>query len=292
MNSNYDINGDINGDSNVGAATLDPPRPAEKIDPSETASPVSPTIRVALPAYNEGEALTPLLVALHQTLSTAGLRHEIVVVDDGSRDNTAEIATQASYSMPVRLVKHAQNQGLAGALRTGLVDAVDNANPGDIVITMDSDNTHPAGLIPRMLSLIGEGHDVVIASRFQPGARVIGVPFDRVLLSIAARWVFKLLLPIPGVRDYTCGFRAYRVEPLAAAIEHFGDRFVSETGFSCMVDVLLKLRRLRVNGSPIVMGEAPMILRYDLKGGASKMRVLKTIGQTLSLVFRRRLKGA
>ncbi len=273
-------------------ATFSPPRLADKIDPSELGPVAGPTIRVALPAYNEGEALTPLLVSLHETLAAAGLRHEIVVVDDGSSDNTADVATQASYAMPVRLVKHAQNQGLAGALRTGLLDAVEQSDAGDIVVTMDSDNTHPAGLIPRMLSLVHEGHDVVIASRFQPGARVIGVPFDRVLLSIAARWVFKLLLPIPGVRDYTCGFRAYRVEPLAAAIEHFGDRFVSETGFSCMVDVLLKLRRLRVNGSPIVMGEAPMILRYDQKGGASKMRVLRTIGQTLSLVFRRRLKGA
>ncbi|QDT68384.1 Undecaprenyl-phosphate mannosyltransferase [Planctomycetes bacterium MalM25] len=257
------------------------------------ATPVTtPTVRVALPAYNEGEALLPLLRSLHATLEGAGLRHEIVVVDDGSQDDTAPIAAQASFSMPVRLVQHEVNQGLAGALRTGLVDAVENASPGDVILTMDSDNTHPAGLIPRMLSLIAEGHDVVIASRFQHGARVIGVPWDRVLLSIAARWVFKIMLPIPGVRDYTCGFRAYRVAPLAAAIEHFGDDFVSEKGFSCMVDVLLKLRRLRVNGAPIVMGEAPMILRYDQKGGASKMRVLRTVRQTLSLVFRRFFAGA
>lgn len=275
--------------------TLAPPRapmapvtPHPDQAPSTDSQPVmAPTVRVALPAYNEGEALLPLLRSLHATLEGAGLRHEIVVVDDGSQDDTAQIAAQASFSMPIRLVQHEVNQGLAGALRTGLVDAVEHASPGDVILTMDSDNTHPAGLIPRMLSLIAEGHDVVIASRFQHGARVIGVPWDRVLLSIAARWVFKIMLPIPGVRDYTCGFRAYRVAPLAAAIEHFGDDFVSEKGFSCMVDVLLKLRRLRVNGAPIVMGEAPMILRYDQKGGASKMRVLRTVRQTLSLVFRR-----
>lgn len=278
-----------------GAATLDrPASPASHAASHDGLQAGSnlPTIRVALPAYNEAEALEPLLISLSETLAATGLPHEIVVVDDGSTDETAEIASRASFSMAVRLVRHEKNQGLAGALRTGLLDAVNNADPGDIVLTMDSDNTHPAGLIPRMLQLINEGHDVVIASRFQPGARVIGVPFDRVLLSIAARWIFKLLLPIPGVRDYTCGFRAYRVEPLAAAVEHFGDRFVSEQGFSCMVDVLLKLRRLRVNGGPIVMGEAPMLLRYDQKGGVSKMRVLRTVRQTLSLVARRRIKGA
>ncbi|MEQ8846252.1 glycosyltransferase family 2 protein [Botrimarina sp.] len=249
-------------------------------------------VRVALPAFNEGESLPRLLDSLHASLSAAGLAHEIVVVDDGSSDDTAEIASRASFSMPVRLVQHEHNQGLAAALRTGLVDAVRHAAPGDVVITMDSDNTHPAGLIPRMLSLVDEGHDVVIASRFRPGSRVIGVPLDRVLLSVAARWVFKAVLPIPGVRDYTCGFRAYRVGPLAAAIDLYGDRFVSEAGFSCMVDVLLKLRGLRLDGRPLVMGEAPMVLRYDQKGGASKMRVLRTVRQTLSLVVRRRLRGA
>lgn len=276
-----------------GSATLDsPPAVDSRLEPHSAALDYHPTIRVALPAYNEAEALQPLLESLHATLAAAGLPHEIVVVDDGSSDDTAEIASRASFSMPVRLVQHRQNQGLAAALRTGLVDAVDHAAPGDIVVTMDSDNTHPAGLIPRMLALVAEGHDVVIASRFQPGSRVIGVPFDRVLLSVAARWVFKLLQPIPGVRDYTCGFRAYRVEPLAAAIDHYGDRFVSEQGFSCMVDVLLKMRRLRVNGAPVVMGEAPMVLRYDLKGGVSKMRVLRTVQQTLSLVARRLVRGA
>ncbi|MGL4511587.1 MAG: glycosyltransferase family 2 protein [Lacipirellulaceae bacterium] len=251
-----------------------------------------PTIRVALPAFNEAETLQELLESLHATLRDAKLAHEIVVVDDGSTDDTGAIASDASFSMPVRLVSHAKNQGLAGALRTGLLDAVKHAGPDDVILTMDSDNTHPAGLIPRMLTLVREGHDVVIASRFQAGSRVIGVPFDRVLLSIAARCVFRVVLPIPGVRDYTCGFRAYRATTLAAAVAHYGDRFVTEKGFSCMVDVLLKLRRLRVNGASVVMGEAPMILRYDLKGGVSKMRVWRTIRQTLSLVARRFFAGA
>lgn len=273
------------------AATLEQPSTVPHSVAPPTHDTARQTVRVALPAFNEEESLEPLLESLHGTLAAAGLPHEIVVVDDGSSDGTAEIVSRASFSMPVRLVKHDQNQGLAAALRTGLIDAVEHAAPGDIVVTMDSDNTHPAGLIPRMLQMVGEGHDVVIASRFQPGSRVIGVPIDRVWLSIAARYVFRLALPIPGVRDYTCGFRAYRVEPLAAAIRHYGDNFVSETGFSCMVDVLLKMRRLRLAGSPIVMGEAPMILRYDHKGGESKMRVLRTIRQTLSLVCRRFFSG-
>lgn len=248
------------------------------------------TIRLALPAYNEEESLEPLLHSLNSVLSQIKNPYEIIVVDDGSVDDTAAIASRLSYDLPVRLISHEVNQGLAGALRTGLKAAVESSSPGDLILTMDSDNTHPAGLIPRMLQSIQEGHDVVIGSRFQPGARVIGVPFDRVLLSIAAKFVFQILLPIRGVRDYTCGFRVYRAEVIAAAQRHYGENFVSEKGFSCMVDVLLKLRKLRIDGGQIVMGEVPMILRYDRKGGASKMQVLKTIMQTLSLVFRRRLR--
>lgn len=278
---------------NSGSAALDLPPALHQLPADTPRHALSRgTVRVALPAYNEEESLEPLLHALHETLAAANLPHEIVVVDDGSTDDTAQIASRLSFSMPVRLVQHERNSGLAAALRTGLVDAVEHASAGDVVVTMDADNTQPAALIPRMLSLVAEGRDVVIASRFQPGSRVVGVPLSRVWLSIGARWLFKLMLPIPGVRDYTCGFRAYRVEPLAAAIEHFGDQFVSEQGFSCMVDVLLKMRRLRLNGEPIIMGEAPMVLRYDQKGGASKMRVLRTVRQTLSLLVRRRIGGA
>ncbi|TWT67618.1 Undecaprenyl-phosphate mannosyltransferase [Posidoniimonas polymericola] len=241
-------------------------------------------VLVVLPAYNEGEALPPLLESIAKTLEGRVADYEIIVVDDGSADNTALVVSRASFEYPVRLVRHERNSGLAAALRTGLETAVGIAHPDDIIITMDADNTQPPGLMPRMLAMIGEGHDVVIASRFQPGAQVVGVPLYRNLLSQASLVLFKVALPIRGVRDYTCGYRAYRVEPLRDAMLDYGDRFVSERGFSCMVDVLLKLR-----GRGLVMGEAPMILRYDQKPGASKMRVLRTVGQTLSLIIRRRL---
>lgn len=241
-------------------------------------------VLVVLPAYNEAEALPPLLESIAATLEAEGADYEIIVVDDGSADNTAMVASQASFSYPVRVVRHERNSGLAAALRTGLETAVAAAGPTDVVITLDADNTQPPGLMPRMLAMIAEGRDVVIASRFQPGAQVVGVPLYRNLLSQASLVLFKLALPIRGVRDYTCGYRAYRVEPLADAMFDYGDRFVSEQGFSCMVDVLLKLR-----GRGLVMGEAPMILRYDQKPGASKMRVLRTVWQTLSLIVRRRM---
>ena len=238
---------------------------------------------MALPAYNEEESLPELLESIGEAFANSGIPYEVIVVDDGSKDATAQIAATMSFQMPIHLVQHVTNMGLGMTLRDGLKEAVDRAQDHDIVVTMDADNTHPPGLIRRMVHLIEEGCDVVIASRFQPGARVVGVPFERHLLSIASRVVFTLMFPTRGVRDYTSGYRAYRVSSLRQGFELYGDAFVGEKGFSCMADVLLKLRQMN-----ILFGEVPLRLRYDQKGGVSKMRVFRTIGLSLALVFRHR----
>jgi len=238
---------------------------------------------LALPAYNEEASLPELLERVGEAFADSGLPYEVVIVDDGSTDDTAQIAAQMSFQMPVHLFKHEQNQGLGRTLADGLREAVDRAGERDIIITMDADNTHPPGLVQRMVQMIHEGCDCVIASRFQPGSRVVGVPIERHFLSIGARLLFTALFPTRGIRDYTSGFRAYRASVLRSAFERYGDDFVSETGFSCMADVLLKLRRMKC-----VFGEAPLRLRYDQKGGESKMKVFRTIGLTLKLLSRHR----
>lgn len=246
--------------------------------------PRSAKIVIVLPAFNEAEALGPLLAEVQRDMAHNNVPYEVVVVDDGSSDETALVATKASFAMPVDCIRHPQNQGLAAALRTGLLAALDRTVPGDVIITMDADNTHPPGSITRLFDMIREGRDVVIASRYQAGSRVCGVPLHRNALSFGARCLFTLLFPIRGVRDYTCGYRAYRHELLRQGVDYYGEKFISEQGFSCMVDVLLKLRRFRP-----VMGEAPLVLRYDQKGGVSKMRIARTVVQTLRLMARRRL---
>ena len=188
--------------------------------------------------------------------------------------------------LPLTLVQHKINQNLPGALRTGFETAIKFAEPNDVIITMDGDNTHPPAIINSLLQKIAEGYDAMIASRFQQGSRVCGVPISRVFTAFGARLLFKLIMPIPAVRDYTCGYRAYRANVLRDSMDYYGDQWISEKGFSCMVDVLLKMRRFNY-----VIGEVPMLLRYDQKEGGSKMKVLQTIGQTLKLLLRRRMSG-
>jgi dolichol-phosphate mannosyltransferase len=245
-------------------------------------------IFVVLPAYNEAEAL-PRLLRRIASISRAHFGHSlrIIVADDGSADGTPELAHQvaAAEDLCLEVVSHAVNQGLGAAIKTGLTTALARSNDhDDVIVTMDADDTHLPGLIPRMVQMIEEGNDLVIASRFQPGARMLGIPRYRQLLSTGLSWLFRVVYPIPGARDYSCGYRAYRAGLLREAFERFGDTLFAERGFACMVDILIKLHLVGA-----IVNEVPMILRYDRKPGATKMPVKKTIVQTFRLLGRRRL---
>jgi dolichol-phosphate mannosyltransferase len=239
---------------------------------------------VVLPAYNEEENLGPLLERLDDDMREEGIRYSVIVVDDGSTDGTVEVLRRYEKTIPLTIERHTVNQGLGETIRDGLMLAAKKASNEDIVITMDADETHTPGLIRRMVRMIREGHDVVIASRYQNGARVFGLSHFRRFLSYAASWMMRMVFPTPGVRDFTCGYRAYRGETLKTAVDRYGKGFVSTTGFNCMVDILLKMRKMK-----IIFGEVPMILRYDLKRGKTKMRVWRTTRQTLMLMAKRRL---
>jgi len=115
---------------------------------------------------------------------------------------------------------------------------------------------------------------------------VRGVPLNRQILSVGMSVLYRMILPIRGVRDYSCGYRAYRGGVLREAFRKYGDKFVSQNGFECMVDILLKLRKMDV-----IFTEVPLILRYDYKIGKSKMNVVPTVMRTFALLFRRRLEG-
>ena len=239
---------------------------------------------VVLPAYNEEASLPQLLADIDDSMFEARLEYKIVLVDDGSTDRTGEIAREFARDHPLVYERHETNLNLGVTIRDGLLKAAELTAPRDIVVTMDADNSHSPELILRMVRMIREGHDVVIASRYQPGSRVRGVPFLRRVLSYWGGWLFRIVFPIRGVKDYTCGYRAYRAELLKRILEEHGEDFFDQEGFQCMVDILLKLRKW-----DLIFGEVPLILRYDRKEGESKMKVWHTIKNTLGLMAERRL---
>ncbi len=234
-------------------------------------------VTVMMPAYNEERDLPGLLERTKAALE-GWADYQVLIVDDGSKDRTATIVREAANRMPVTLIQHPQNRGLGAAMRTGLKAASDYDG---VVVTMDADNSQGPELIQDMVARIGTGADVVIASRFQPGSQEVGVPAHRRFLSHLSSAGIRVLIRYPGARDYTCGFRVYRAEVLRRLISRYGDNFIRENGFSCMLELLLNLRRINAK-----VAEVPLVLRYDLKEGASKMRILRTMWRYVVTVTR------
>ncbi len=239
------------------------------------------TVWVLLPAYNEAPNLPDLLADLDAVAGTLMLR--VLLVDDGSQDGTGAVAGGWRGPCSPVVVGHDRNRGLGAALRTGLCALLDRCAEEDIVVTMDADGSHRPAQILQLVEAVRRGADVAIASRYCQGSRVRGVPPLRRLLSFGARVLLSLRFPVPGVRDYTCGYRAYRAVLLRQAWERYGEKWIESPGFAAHPEVLLKLRPFR----PVVR-EIPIELRYDLKRGASKLPPVRTIRQYLVLLLRAR----
>lgn len=245
------------------------------------------TTFLVLPAYNEEESLPNLLKRLAELDAEVREHLVVYVVDDGSTDRTAAIVTAGVAGLSTRLIAHSVNRGLGQAVQSGIKQVVENAEDADVAVIMDADDTHDVGLLEPMLSRIDAGADIVIASRFVAGGDDSTASVFRRFLSRAASVVFRLVFPLSTTRDFTSGYRAYRVSLLKKASIHWGERLIEEQGFACMVELLLKLR----HWSPVIE-EVPMQLRYDRKLGASKLKLFRTIFQYIKLALRDRLSPA
>ena len=236
---------------------------------------------VMLPAYNESDSIGPLLERIAPVLNGLSDRGSVLLVDDDSSDSTVELGRKKAEALSVDLevVIHEVNRGLGEALKTGFSWARDHLVEGDILVVMDTDNTHDPDVIPSMLARISEGYDVVIASRYAPGGEEIGLSPLRAILSRGASLMLRIFLPVKGARDYSCGYRAYRSSVIVRAFGTYGDGFITEQGFVSSAEILIKCAYL-----PAKVGEVPLVLRYDLKGGASKMNIGDTIGRYLKMI--------
>ena len=237
-------------------------------------------IRIVLPAYNEEESLPPLLKRINDAYNVYKWDASVLVVNDGSKDNTLSVARNFKADIPIRVLDIQPNGGLANAINQGLRTAVADLTDEDVIVTLDADDSQNPFLIQRMVQQFSEGSDLVIASRYQPGARIRGLKKSREFFSWAAGYLFRIFVGFEGVKDYTCGFRAYRVTMINKTLALYGDKFITQKGFGCMVEILIK-----IGGQSAIIHEVPMILRYDLKQGESKMNVQKTMKQTLKLLL-------
>jgi dolichol-phosphate mannosyltransferase len=234
-------------------------------------------LTVVIPVRNEREAIPSLFAKFEKVAPILPAGWSLLLVDGVSTDGTPDVAEGWRDRLPVTVIRLTENLGLGGALEAGLLASMREA---DVIVTMDGDDSHDPDTIPAMLAKLEEGADLVIASRFEPGGREIGVAGHRKVLSHAASSVLRTLFPVGEAKDYSSGFRAYRTAALASVMDA-GGRLVEESGFSCMMELLLKLRSVGAD-----VREVPLVLRYDLKPTESKMNIGHTIGRYVVVIGR------
>jgi dolichol-phosphate mannosyltransferase len=230
-------------------------------------------LALLLPAKDEAENLPRLVPAAFE----AGYAR-VVVCDDGSTDETAEVA----YRLGAEVLRHEKNLGLAQALRTLLDFASEGLDGDELAVFMDADGTmDPKAAFLGVRLMEETGADLAIGSRYAPGGGVSGLPPSRALYSLGARLLFQALHPIPGVRDYTSGYRLYRPSFLRRYRKAY-PRWFDSPGFTAQTELLLRAHAL---GTKAV--EFPIRIAYEAKRGESKMRVFRTAKEYLLLAWRR-----
>ncbi len=150
-------------------------------------------ISIVIPAYNEASNLQDLIGQIHDVLGALELKYEIIVVDDASSDNTAQVAADTK----ARVISHPYNMGNGAAVKTGIRGAT-----GEVIVLMDGDGQHKPGDIPGLLDTAKE-YDLVVGARTSKSH----AGFHRFVANTIYNWLASYVTKF-RIEDLTSGFRA------------------------------------------------------------------------------------
>jgi dolichol-phosphate mannosyltransferase len=215
-------------------------------------------VLVVVPTYQERANIASVL---HRVLGAVPAAH-VLVVDDGSPDGTADVASDVGATRGhIDVLRRDGKRGLGDAYRAGFAWGL--ARGYDVFVEIDADLSHDPGALPSLLRAVAEGADLVIGSRYVPGGCTPGWPRRRRWLSRAGNTYARLLLGL-RVRDATSGYRAYTRRALAA-IDAPASR-ASGYGFQIELTARVARARGRIHEVPIefcdrAFGESKMSAR-------------------------------
>lgn len=194
-----------------------------------------PQLSVIIPAYNEQRRLPATLESVHKYLLERGGTFEILVVDDGSHDDTAEVVESfAKTHEGVRLLSYQPNQGKGHAIRTGILSA-----KGELMLIDDADGSSPIAELQRLETGIASGADIAIGSRAKRDeTRKVEALAYRKYIGNTFNFIVQNLL-LPGIEDTQCGFKLFKAD---VARDIFSVSRINGYGFDVEVLHIAKLR--------------------------------------------------
>jgi glycosyltransferase involved in cell wall biosynthesis len=198
-------------------------------------SPHFPRVLIIVPARNEGESLPSLIRELK--MNCAG--YDVVIIDDGSTDNTASVAQQ----MAVGLVRLSFNLGIGGAVQTGLQIA--HREGYDIAIQVDGDGQHPPKEIRKLVTaLLETNSDIVVGSRFKINEGYQSTLIRRIGIRLFSFWLSRLCRT--PITDPTSGFRAMNRHAIQLLAQRYSEDYPEVEALLIAHDAGLKIRELSV----------------------------------------------
>ncbi|MCB0168962.1 MAG: glycosyltransferase family 2 protein [Anaerolineae bacterium] len=207
-----------------------------------------PYLSIVIPAYNEEVRIIPTIGAIASHVSDLGFPWELIIADDGSKDDTVKLVEELGFPN-LRLLIAEKNGGKGRAVHRGMLAA-----RGKYVLFDDADNSTPIEEISRLLpKLEHEGYDVAVGSRAAAGAEEAQRTFIRRLMSGTLRWMVQNIFKI-GVQDTQCGFKLFS-RPAARRL------YTAQTimGFSFDLEILYLAGKFgyRVAEVPVAWVDAP-----------------------------------
>jgi glycosyltransferase involved in cell wall biosynthesis len=217
-----------------------------------------PQLSIVIPAYNESARIENALHRVLACIAERGWDAQVLVVDDGSKDDTAAIVQRWMATHPrLHLIQNPGNKGKGYSVRNGLLQAA-----GDIVMFTDADLSAPMEEAERLIAALEYGADVAIGSRWMDRTRqTIHQPLYRQFFGRCFNWVTRTVMGLP-FKDTQCGFKAFKRE---AAQVIFRLQTIERWGFD--PEILFIARKLKY-----VIREVPVTWGHDER---SRMSYLK-----------------
>lgn len=230
-------------------------------------------IKILLCALNEAENFEKLIFDLSEILKT---NYEIIICIDASTDDSLTILQRLQKKYPITILEPRNLRGMGTACKRVYEFCLRNIKDDDLIIWMDCDNTHSPAQIPEMINHLKINNlDAVVASRFCDSNAMKNFPLHRKIISIACSIFLKNIVGIKKISgkkllDYTSGYRLYKASKIIELSKIYGDELVVEKDFTATCEMILKIGKAKSR-----IDEIPLIYKYDLKMGESKLRIFR-----------------
>jgi len=239
-------------------------------------------IYVCIPSYNEASTVGLLLWKVRQVFVAFPREYHLVVLDDGSTDNTREVLESYTRVLPLTVTRHDERRGYAASVEGLLRDVVERTDRPrrDTALVFHADFAHDAQTIPDLVRRIESGADIVVAEGRVQGATSVADRFARRVAPV----LLRPAVSVPGVKDVVSGFAAYRLSTLRNAFKNSEHPLLTTDGWVANAELLGRAARHARRIETVSSVE-----RHDLHQRPSRASAWNRLGDVLRARWRLRV---